>query len=459
MNESIVSKRVALFVTFLSSYLTPFMGSSVNIALPSIGAELSMSAVRLSWVTTSAVLAAAIFLVPFGKIADIYGRKKIYTWGVTVYAVSSLAAALAPSALFLIIARAFQGIGASMIFGTGMAILTSVFQPGERGRALGINLAATYLGLSSGPFIGGVLTQHFGWRAVFVASFLIGIAIVPFIFLKLRTEWADARGERFDMKGALLYMAGLLGIIYGFSLLPGLTGIMVLIAGIILTVVFFRMEEHIRNPVLAMSHFRHNTVFLFSNLAAFINYSATYAVTFLLSLYLQYIQGLAPQAAGLVMVTQPLVMTVFSPLTGRLSDRVEPRLVASAGMAVTAAGLVPFIFLGHHTPLPVIVLILAVIGTGFALFSSPNTNAIMSSVGPKHYGIASASLGTMRLTGQAISMGIAMLVFAVFIGKMSITPNTYPLFLKSVRIAFFIFAVLCSVGVFASLARGKLRPD
>lgn len=452
-----VSKRVALFVTLLSSFLTTFMGSSVNIALPSIGAEFSVNALTLSWITTAAMLTAATFLVPFGKFADIYGRKKIYTLGIIIFGLSSLAAALSPNEKYLIIARVFHGFGASMIFGTGMAILSSVYPPGERGRAFGFNLAATYLGLSSGPFLGGILTHHLGWRSIFVANLLISVVIVPFIFTKLKTEWAEAKGEKFDYKGSLVYMVGLISIMYGFSVLPSLAGAIILFIGIIVMVLFFKMEQYTDHPLLDLSHFKHNAIFIFSNIAAFINYSATFAVTFLLSLYLQYIKGLDPQTAGFIMVTQPITMTIFSPLAGRLSDRFEPRVVASIGMALTVAGLIPFIFLGDQTPVISIIGALFIIGTGFALFSSPNTNAIMSSVERKYYGIASASVGTMRLTGQAISMGTAMLVFAVYIGKVNITPENYPLFLTSTHVAFLIFTVLCIAGVFASLARGKLR--
>jgi MFS family permease len=203
--------------------------------------------------------------------------------------------------------------------------------------------------------------------------------------------------------------------------------------------------------------FRKNTVFAFSNLAALINYSATFAVGFLLSLYLQYIKGLAEQSAGFILVSQPVVMAVFSPFAGRLSDRIEPRLVASTGMALTAAGLFLLTFLNENTALGFIVAILVLLGLGFALFSSPNTNAVMSSVEKKFYGVASGTLGTMRLTGQMLSMGIAMLIFAVYVGEVQITAQYYPPFLSGIRAAFFIFAVLCFGGVFASLARGRAR--
>jgi MFS family permease len=202
--------------------------------------------------------------------------------------------------------------------------------------------------------------------------------------------------------------------------------------------------------------FVHNRVFAFSNLAALINYSATFAVAFLLSLYFQLVKGMAPQEAGLVLLVQPLLQATFSPLMGRLSDRVEPRLVATAGMALTTVGLAMLVALTEATELPIIVLALCLLGMGFALFSSPNTNAVMSSVVPRQFGVASGTVSTMRLLGQVFSMGIATMLFAVFIGREQITPAQHGAFLDAVNIAFAIFTVLCFLGIFASMARGSL---
>jgi MFS family permease len=222
-------------------------------------------------------------------------------------------------------------------------------------------------------------------------------------------------------------------------------------------IAFVRWETKVEYPVLNISLFGNNRVFAFSNLAALINYSATSAISFLLSLYLQYTKGLTPQDAGLILVSQPVVMAIFSPLAGRLSDKIEPRIVASAGMTLTVVGLLLFTFLNSTTDLAFIIFSLVLLGFGFALFSSPNTNAVMSSVEKRFYGVASATLGTMRLTGQMLSMGIAMLVFALYLGRAQITPEKYPAFLTSTKTAFIIFAVLCFGGIFASLSRGKVR--
>lgn len=456
MNNA-VNKRTVLVVAALSPFLATFMASSINIALPSIGREFQMNAVLLGWVATAYILASATCLLPFGRLADIYGRKRILTRGIFIFTIASLILVSVPSATVLIALRAVQGIGGAMIFTTSIAILTSVFPSGERGKALGINASATYLGLSLGPVLGGLLTQHFGWRSIFLVTGLLGVTIIGLILGKLKGEWAEARGERFDLTGSVIYGLALTGIIYGFSLLPTMLGIWLIIMGAAGIFAFVRRELGAESPLLDINLFRKNRVFAFSNLAVLLNYSAAYAVTFLISLYLQYIKGLSPQSAGLILVAMPAVQASFSPVAGRLSDRIEPRILVSAGMGLITAGLALFIFLGENTSLGFILASLILIGFGFGFFASPNTNAIMSSVKQRFYGVASATLATMRQVGMSFSMGITMLLFAIYIGRVEITPEYYPLFLSSTKIAFIIFTALCSAGIFASLARGKTR--
>jgi MFS family permease len=338
-----------------------------------------------------------------------------------------------------------------------IAILVSVYPVEGRGRALGINVAAVYLGLSVGPPLGGILTQHLGWRSVFFINVPLGLAIIVISIWKLRAEHAEAKGETFDFVGSFIYGAMLLSIIYGFSLLPSKPGLVSVFAGIVGIGAFVRWETRAKSPVLDIGLFKANKAFVLSNIAALVNYSATFAVGFLLSFYLQHIKGLSPQSAGIVLVSQPIMQAIFSPVAGSLSDRVEPRIVASTGMAMTAVGLFLLALLQESTPLLYIVMSLIILGFGFALFSSPNSNAIMSSVDNRFYGVASSMLATMRLIGQMLSMGIAMLLFALYMGKVEILPVYYPLLLKSTKVAFTIFGFLCVGGTFASLIRGNVR--
>jgi EmrB/QacA subfamily drug resistance transporter len=453
------SKGAVLLVTTMASFIFPFMASAVNIALPSLGKELSLDAIILGWIATGYLLSSAALLVPFGRIADIYGRRKIFTLGTAIFTLSSLLAGMAGSVSMLISCRVFQGIGGAMLAGTGVALLTTVFPVNERGKVLGINVAVTYLGLSLAPVLGGVLTQHLGWRSIFFASALLGLAVIGVVLWKLKGEWTGAKGERFDFAGSVIYSLALVALVYGFTLLPTMSGVWLIVGGIIGLSTFVRREMTTRSPVLDMSLFRNSKAFTFSNLAALINYSATFAVSFLISLYLQYlpVNPFSPQRAGLILVAMPVTQAVLSPVAGRLSDKIEPRLIASAGMALTTAGLVIFIFLNEETSLRLIIGNLILIGFGVALFASPNTNAVMSSAPKTAYGVASATLATMRQVGMVLSMGVAMLMFAFYIGRVQITPEYYPLFQASMRASFIVFAILCFGGMFASLARGKVR--
>ena len=454
------SKRAVFLVATMASFLFPFMLSAVNIALPSIEKELSLDTITLSWIATAYLLSSAALLVPFGRIADIYGRKKIFTWGIVIFTLSSLFAGMANSAAMLISCRVFQGIGGAMLFGTAVALLTTVFPISERGKVLGINVAAVYIGLSLGPVLGGVLTHNLGWSSIFFASALLGLVVIGVALWKLKGEWTGAKGERFDLVGSIIYVLGLVALVYGFTLLPAMLGVGLIIGGAIGLFAFTRWEMRTKSPVLDLSLFRNSRAFSFSNLAALINYSATFAISFLISLYLQYrpVNPFNPQDAGLILVAMPAMQAIFSPLAGRLSDRIEPRILASAGMALTTIGLIIFVFLSKETPLEFIIGNLLLIGFGFALFSSPNTNAIMSSAPKTAYGVASATLATSRQVGTVLSMGIAMLMFNLYnIANVQITPEYYPLFQQSMKTSFIIFAVLCFAGIFASLARGKVR--
>jgi len=455
--ENSAVRKSALIIAAASSFITPFMGSSINIALPSIQKAFHIDAVLLSWIPTSYLLAAAVFLVPFGRLADLYGRKKIYTYGITVFTIMSFLSGISSSAAMLIVFRIGQGIGSAMIFGTGMAILMSVFPPQERGKVLGINVAAVYIGLSLGPFLGGLLTQYFTWRSVFLVNVPLGVLVVGLVFWRLKGEWAEARGEKFDLVGAVIYGLAVIAVIYGITLLPGVWSIVLIVFGGVAVTAFVIWETRVTHPVFELNLFRSNRVFAMSSLAALINYSATFAVTFLISLYLQYIKALTPRDAGVILVAQPVMMALLSPIAGRLSDKIEPRIVASLGMLITTLALFLFVFLNDHTATVLVIGNLALLGVGLALFSSPNTNAIMSSVERRYYGIASGATGTMRLLGQMVSMGIATLIFALFIGRVQITPAYYPVFLKCAKVAFIIFTIMCFAGIFASLARGRVR--
>lgn len=458
LNKSEYAKGSILLVAVISAFLTPFMGSSINLALPAIGDEYGADTILLSWIATAYLLSSAVFLVPFGRLADIYGRKKVFLSGMIIFTVSSLIAPFAPGIYSLLVFRVFQGMGSSMIFATGLAIVTSVFPLEERGKAIGFTIASVYAGLSFGPFAGGLLTEYMGWRSIFIFTAILGSVGIYFIISRIKGEWAESSGEPFDLGGSLIYGLSLFFLVFGFSSLPVVSGFVFLVAGAAGLVIFIFFEMRNPFPVMQLGLFRNNTVFAWSNMAAFINYSATFAVAFIMSLYLQYVKDYSARDAGIVLVSQPIIMAVVSPLAGRLSDRIEPRLLATTGMAITTLGLFFLIYVDSMN-MPGIILTLIILGIGFGFFSSPNSNAIMSSVNKKYYGIASGTMGTMRLLGQMFSMGLVMFILSVFIGREAIDEGNIPYFLQGIQFAFILFSSFCFIGIFASYARGKIHKD
>jgi EmrB/QacA subfamily drug resistance transporter len=456
--EDISIKKYALITSAMASFLTPFMGSAVNLAIPSIGRSFNGTAVMLSWLVSIFLLVTAALLLPVGRLADIWGRKKIFVSGLLTFSLFSLLCGGAWSLESLIGFRILQAVGGAMIFGTSIAILTSVYPPSDRGRVLGINVACTYAGLSLGPVLGGTLNHQFGWQSIFLFGALLGLLTFLFAVMKLKGEWADAQREQFDFPGALLYMTGISMAIFGFSsIVTSYSAKYIFTAGLILLTAFIRHEAKARQPIMDMRLFSGNITFAFSNLAALINYSATFAVSFLLSLHLQLIKGFDSQIAGLILLSQPLLMALLSPFAGRLSDRVEPRILASLGMSITTLGLLVFAFIQESTPVWGVIMTLMMMGIGFALFSSPNTNAVMGSVEKKFYGVASSTLGTMRLVGQALSMALATLIIDLYIGDIKLSLASRHVLEESINTSFAVFSIICFVGVFASLARGIMK--
>jgi len=450
---SISPRKYALMVAVLTSFLTPFVGSSINIALPSIGSEFTATAILLGWIPTAYLLALAVCLVPFGRIADIYGRKRIFTYGIILFTVSSFLATLSFSIDMLLVFRVLQGAGSAMIFGNLFAIIASIFPASDRGKALGITITGAFLGLFLGPVLGGFLTEYFGWRSIFFFNVPLGI-LATLAVTRVEGEWAEAGGKSFDIIGSIILGFTLVTLMYGLSILPETMGFYLILGGVVGLILFYIIESRMESPVLDVGIFK-NRSFTLYNLAAFISYCSAAPIVFILSLYLQYIKGLDPQWAGIVLSVQPIMMVIFSPLAGKISDIIEPRKVAAFGMVLNTIGCVLFAFLGAETSMMVIVIGLGLLGLGFANFSSPNTNAIMGTVESHLYGVASTTVTTMRVLGQMSGMGVVLLVLVLVLGSSTINPQIYSEFITSTRISFAIFAILSFLGVLTSMAGGN----
>ncbi len=450
-SDTAVKRYIILVISTATSFIMPFLVAAINVAIPTIGRHFQMEAVLMAWVGTMYFLAIAMVQVPFGRLADIFGRKRLFVIGLLVTIAASFMGAIANSVPMLFIALALTGAGSGIMFNNSISILTSVFPAERRGRALGISTAGTYTGLSIGPYIGGALTEAFGWQSIFILSGVMSVVLLALVFYALKGEWREAKGEKFDIVGSVTYAISIVLFIYGFSSLPQVSGIVIFLIGVAGLIFFGRWEMRTVSPIFDMNLFSKNKVFFFSNLAVFISYIATFAISFLLSLYLQYIKGLSPQTAGLVLITASVLMAVMTPISGRVSDKIEPRLVASVGMALNCVALCLLIFVNDATALYYIMIALAINGLGIGIFASPNTNAIMGAVEKKSLGVAAGTLGTMRTAGMMVSMGIMMIIFSLYIGQAEITPEYYPQFLSSVRTGFIIFTAFSIFGLFCQL--------
>jgi MFS family permease len=448
------SRRFILILITAVTFLNPFTGSAINLALPAIGAEFTADAAMLAWVASAYLLSSVIFLLPAGRLGDTRGRVTVFLLGVVVFTAGSILTIFTPTFELLLAFRFLQGIGGAMIYANSVALITHLYPPGERGTAIGLNVTATYAGLSLGPFLGGALTQFFGWRSIFVLTMLIAIPSLLYAG-KYPAFLNERRDERFDIPGTVISSVLILCLFLGLAWVTTPAGVALLVAAVLLGVILIRVEQQQPCPILHVPLLASNRVFAASNGAALINYSATYAVGFLLSLYLQYVRGYEPVAAGTLLLVQPVIMAFVAPISGRLADRIQPGNVASVGMALSGAALFGFFFLSPTTPVAAIVALLVLLGVGVGLFSSPNTTAIMGSVTRRDYGCASAMTAMMRSLGMMLSMGAVLVVFAVVMGSTVVTPETFPDFLLSLRLIFLALAVLSVFGVVLSLRRNK----
>ena len=453
-SDHAVSGAVILFVVSAVQFLTPFMLSAVGVALPAIGREFSASAVQLGLVETVYIFAFSLFLLPVGRLGDIYGRRRVFTIGILVFTAGTVLLSLAFTIESFIVFRFFQGCGGAMITGNSFAILASVFPPAKRGRAMGIIVGCVYLGLSLGPVLSGFMVTHLGWRWIFYLGVLVELGCLFLTVLKLKGEWAEARGERFDFVGTFLYIVSLFCLIYGaLNQKEGGIYLALVASGALGFLIFLAFEHRCSSPILDVGLIIRNRVFAFSNLATLINYAASSGIAFFFSLYLQVVRGHSPQGAGWILIIQPVFQSVLSPLFGRLADRVSPAGLATAGMALCALSLGLASQIHAVTPMYVIMGVLALMGVGFSLFSSPNTTTVMGSVAPKSYGVASSFLATMRTMGMLCSMTIITLVFKHFMGDHPVGAETRSSFLASMHFCMMIFCFLCVAGVFCSMVR------
>ena len=453
-------QNTTLFTAIVTSFLTTFTGSALNLSIPGIESEFATNAVTVGWVITIYTMSAAVFSVPFGKLADVIGRRKVLIAGIIMFGVASVACSFSGSIEILIGLRLLQGIGSACLFATNISILVSVFPGNRRGEVLGISTSATYIGLSVGPVAGGFLNGTFGWRSIFITAVILAAVALTVAVNGTPKDEKNSEKQKTDVIGNLLYVIMVGVFLTGFSnMANGYMGKLMTAAGIAMLIIFGLYENKQASPVIKPSMFTGDAVFTLSGIAALLNYAATFAVTYLVSLYLQIAMGFPSRQAGLILISMPLVQALLTPKVGKLSDRIEPYKLASAGMACCALGLAFFAGPGMSGSLPLVIIPLLIMGLGFGLFSSPNTNAIMSRANKADYGVANSIVSTMRTIGQSFSMALVNIIVTMSLGEKSLAETSGAELVRTLRICFCIFLALCIIGTLISLKRGENKEN
>ena len=439
-----------IFVAFITSFFAVFLSNGIIIGVPAIAQEFAMNNVIQNWVPTILFLVVAVFTVPAGQISGKFGVKKSLLAGIIVFLVGSIGACLSFSTESFLIFRVFQGAGMAFLNVSAMAMVVHAVAPKNRGKALGFTVTGVYLATSLSPVICGFLVQNFGWRSMFYFVIPFLVLCIILMILKIPQEWKTYEHDKIDKLGSVLYGIGILAFIYGFTTLITTTGKILTVLGIILLIVFGYYELQQKSPVFNMHLFK-NRKFTSSNIAALCSYIAIMVVTTILNYHFQYVRGWNAQMSGMMLIITPILMAIIAPNSGKLSDRIHPQKLAALGIGIAAVALAILTFLSGDTPLYIIVLAMILQGVGMGLFSSPNMNAIMSSVPPKDAPTASASQATMRTIGQTMSLGLLTLIFAWVMGNLELAPQYASMIVQASQIICLICTIACVLAVFASL--------
>ena len=453
---NIDSESYVVFVAFITSFFAVFLSAGIVLGVPAIASEFGMNNIFQNWIITLNALVIAIFTLPAGQISGKYGVKKSLIIGVTIYLLSSIGACMSFSTESFLIFRVFQGIGIAFSNVSAMAMVVQAVKPQNRGKALGFTVTGVYLAGSLSPVFCGFLVHNFGWRTMFyfVIPFLM-LCIVLMIF-KIPQEWKTYEGSRIDSLGYLIYGIGITLFIYGFTNLMNSFGAISIFIGSILLIVFGYYELRIDSPAFNMNLFK-NMKFTSSNVAALCSYLAIASITTILNYHFQYVRGWNAQMSGLILIITPIIMALIAPNSGKLSDKIHPQKLAAIGMSIATITLLILIFLDVNTPLYLIVIAMILQGIGMGLFTTPNTNAIMSSVPPNETPNASAAQSAMRTMGQTISMGLLTLVFAWIMGNLKLSSQYAGLIVQSSQLVCIICTIICIIAIFASLVGIKSK--
>ncbi len=469
------NKWAVLAIVAVGIFMATLDTSIVNISLPTIahyfGVALSGA---IEWVIIAYLVVIAGVLLTIGRLADMIGRKPIWIAGLVIFTTGSAICGAAPSLGLLIAARGLQGLGGALLMSISPAMLTNAFPARERGRALGLNAVVVALGVSVGPTLGGIITEHLTWRWIFYVNVPIGV--IGFVAsMRVLTEHMRWGRGRFDPLGAVLLAIGLIALTMGLSFgqewgwtSPLLLG--TLVVGITALLALVVVERRVSDPIIDLALLR-GRVFLSANASLILSFLALFAVSFMLPFYLEELRGFSTEQAGLLLTPLPLTIAVLAPFSGILADRIGTRWLAAGGLAVACLGLVLISQLNAQSSVWDIVWPLVVTGAGQAMFQSPNNSALLGAAPREQQGSASGFLATGRVVGQSLSVALAGAIFAGLGGAAAgqvLATQQYNHALSAAQVsalqqtfaygfhaAFITCAVIAAIGIFASLVRGN----
>lgn len=432
----------------LATVIVAFLLNAAPVALPSIAKSFAMNNVLQNWVDTLYLLTIAVFSVPCGKICQKYGLKKVLKIGIIIFLLGTLGTGLSINSYMLLLFRIVLGIGCAILNVSSIALIVESISDDKKATAVGIAVAAVYVGIALAPLIGGSLIFNYGWQSLFFATIPV-ILLNYYLIYKVDDEWKHDDTHNFDITGTALYSIGIILFVYGFTRILELTGQIISITGIILLIIFALWELRNNNPIFEMRLFK-NIRFASANLACLFSYFATFMITYVYNYHLQYIMGMSAQTAGMYLLITPFIMIFMSIISGWLIKKIKGEILTGIGLAILAMAFILLCTLNSSTPLYLILVAMTLHGIGYGLFSSPNTVLITTSVPVDESSKASASLSAMRLIGQTVSLGIFTTVFAIIMGNVVIEPRYYDLVIQSSHIIAVLAVIFVVIGCIIS---------
>jgi len=429
--------RALIFIS-VSILLFPLSIAASLVAIPTIADDLQVSAVLASWIPAAFVLSSLVCQLPGGRLADLVGLKRAFVWSNVLFVIGGVAGALSPTIEVLLASRVLQGAAGAVLASTGMAILSRVYESKGRGQALGWMTSAVYLGMTSGPLVGGWLVDLFGWRAVFFVPAPVALGVVLSAKRVLPGEWISSERHPVDWIGSLIFALALAALFVGATHLADLSGTATFIGGAILLYLFVRWNRQASFPLVRLDLVLQNTPFLRSVTAALFMHGSQYGIVLMMARYLQYNRGLSPTETGQLMMLQALMMTLFAPIAGKLSDRLGRRILATTGSLSIAVGLLLLTKMDGQMPLWLIGVAIMIIGTGHGLFSTPNNSSALGAIPPARVGIGSAMISLARQGGQLMGTAVISLLLAIYFDGAAITAEDSQQFETVAHLALYI---------------------